>query len=223
MRILLLEDDLLLNKAIEKFLLKEGHHVETFRNGQLALDAILKDQYDMLLLDINVPMLSGLELLEKIDAQKIQIPTIFISALRDIEDISKAFDLGCYDYLKKPFHLKELSLRIEKVLKSTYMPQAHIRLSQNYSIDKETNTLRFKGEVQILPARQLKILLLLADNRSRVVNYELFQEYAWDNLDVEVPTIRAEINRLKKILKEDIIINIRNMGYMIKRPSSIVE
>jgi len=221
MRILLLEDDKLLNKAIDIFLSKEGHEVETFRNGQLALNAILANRYDMLILDINVPIISGLELLEKIDNQKIQTPTIFISALRDIEDISKAFDLGCHDYLKKPFHLKELSLRIDKVLKSTYMPQEHIRLSLNYSLDKETNTLRFKGEVQILPSRQLKIITLLAYNRSRVVNYELFQEYAWDNLNVEIPTIRAEINRLKKILKEDIIINVRNMGYMIKRPCSL--
>ena len=219
MRILLLEDDLLLNKAIDRFLSKEGHEVETFRNGQLALNSIFENPYDMLLLDINVPTITGLELLERVDKKKIQIPTIFISALIDIEDISKAFDLGCHDYLKKPFHLKELSLRIEKVLKSTYMPQAHIRLSQNYSLDKETNILRFKGEVQVLSSRQQKIMVLLAYNRSRVVNYELFQEYAWDNLNIEIPTIRAEINRLKKILKEDIIINIRNMGYMIKRPS----
>ena len=216
MKILLLEDDLLLNRAIDRFLSQQGHSVETFRNGQLAFDSILKSQYDMLLLDINVPTLSGLELLEKIDNKKIQIPTIFISALRDIEDISKAFDLGCYDYLKKPFHLKELSLRIDKVLKSLYMPQSHIRLSKNYSLDREINSLRFKGEVQILPSRQLKIISLLAYNRSRVVNYDMFQEYAWDNLNVEIPTIRAEINRLKKMLKEDIIINVRNMGYMIK-------
>lgn len=222
MKILLLEDDILLNKAIDKFLSKEGHEVETFRNGQLALDAILKTRYDMLLLDINVPMLSGLELLERIDSKKIQIPTIFISALRDIEDISKAFDLGCHDYLKKPFHLKELSLRIEKILKSSYIPQSHIRLSQHYSLDRESNTLRFKGEAQILSSRQMKIILLLASNRSMVVEYELFQEYAWDNIDVEIPTIRAEINRLKKILKEEIIINIRNMGYMIKRPENIL-
>jgi len=219
MKILLLEDDILLNKAIDTFLSKMGHEVKSFRNGEDALTSILSAPYDLLLFDINVPQISGLDLLENIHAQKVQIPTIFISALIDIEDISKAFDLGCYDYLKKPFHLKELALRIDKVIQSSYMPQAHIRLSQNYSLDKETSTLRFKGEVQIISARQLQIILLLANNRSRIVGYELFREYAWDNLEVETPTIRAEVNRLKKILKEDIIINIRNMGYMIKRPT----
>jgi len=218
MKILLLEDDILLNRAIDKFLSKQGHEVDTFRDGLLAFEKIKSHPYDLLLLDINVPNISGLELLEQIHDLKIQIPTIFISALIDIEDISKAFDLGCQDYLKKPFHLKELSLRIEKILQTTYIPQVHLRLSKNYSLEKESSTLRFKGEVQIISARQMQILLLLAENRSRVVEYSLFMEYVWQDFDVEIPTIRAEVNRLKKILKEDIIINIRNMGYMIKRP-----
>jgi DNA-binding response OmpR family regulator len=62
-------------------------------------------------------------------------------------------------------------------------------------------------------------MILLANNRNRVVDYTLFQEYAWDGMEVEIPTIRTEINRLKKLLKEDIIYNIRNMGYMIKKPT----
>ncbi|MCK4442157.1 MAG: response regulator [Sulfurovaceae bacterium] len=218
MKILLLEDDILLNKAIGTFLKKKGHDVTSIRDGNEALDLITTNSYDFLLLDINVPNLSGLELLEALHNLKIQIPTIFISALIDIEDISKAFDLGCHDYLKKPFHLKELSLRIDKILQSTFIPQEHIRLSKNYSLEKETSTLRFKGEVQVISAKQLQIIILLSNNRSRVVEYELFREYAWNNQDIEVPTIRAEVNRLKKILKEEIIINIRNMGYMIKRP-----
>ncbi len=218
MKILLLEDDKLLKKAIDIFLTKKGHQVESFRDGLLAVEAIVSTHYDLLLLDINVPKINGLDVLEKIHTQKIQIPTIFISALIDIEEISRAFDLGCHDYLKKPFHLKELSLRVEKVLQSLYMPQSHVRLSQNYSFDIENNILRFKGEVQIVSARQLQIIYLLAKNRSRIVDYELFREYAWDNMDVEIPTIRAEVNRLKKALKEDIIINIRNMGYIIRKP-----
>jgi DNA-binding response OmpR family regulator len=78
--------------------------------------------------------------------------------------------------------------------------------------------LWFNGEVQVLSERHTKILSLFALNRNRLVDYMLFQEYAWDNQEVSLPTIRTEINRLKKILKEDIIINVRNMGYMIKRP-----
>lgn len=218
MKILLLEDDILLNKAIETFLSKQGHEVVTFRDGKLALDAIEAYIFDLLLLDINVPKISGLELLEKIHQLKIEIPTIFISALIDIEDISKAFELGCYDYMKKPFHLKELVLRIDKILQSSYIPKAHIRLSRNYSLDVESSILRFKGEVQVLSPRQLQIIHLLANNRNMIVDYAQFSEYVWNDSEIETPTIRAEVNRLKKILKEDIIINVRNMGYLIKRP-----
>ncbi len=218
MKILLLEDDKLLNDSISRYLSIKGHSVQSFRDGESALDSINESCYDLLILDINVPNISGLTLLEILNERKIQIPTIFISAIIDIDDISRAFDLGCHDYLKKPFHLKELEIRISKLLQSEYIPSSHLRLSTNYSLDMESSVLRFKGEVQILSDRHLKILSLLANNRNRIVDYILFQEYAWDNIDIEIPTIRAEINRLKKILKEDIIVNVRNMGYMIKKP-----
>lgn len=218
MKILLLEDDTLFNEAILKFLTIKGHCVDPFFNGKDALRTIQNTCYDLLILDINVPKVSGLVILEKLHNDKIQIPTIFISAIIDIDDISHAFELGCHDYLKKPFHLKELDLRIDKLLHSSYLPKNHLRLSVNYSVDVEKEILTFKGEAQVLSDRHLKIILLLANNRNRVVDYYLFQEYVWDNMEVEIPTIRAEVNRLKKLLKEDIIVNIRNMGYMIKRP-----
>ena len=216
MKILLLEDDTLLNSAITKFLILKGHKVESFKDGETAKFSIEETLYDLLILDINVPKINGLALLESVQLQKIQIPTIFISAIIDIDEISRAFELGCYDYLKKPFHLKELELRIDKLLHSSYLPKNHLRLSANYSLDLENQTLLFHGETQILSERHLKILTLLAQNKNRVVDYGLFQTYAWDDMGVEVPTIRAEINRLKKILKEDIICNIRNLGYKLK-------
>ena len=83
-------------------------------------------------------------------------------------------------------------------------------------MDLENKTLLFHGKTQILSERHLKILTLLAQNKNRVVDYALFQTYAWDDMEVEIPTIRTEINRLKKILKEDIICNIRNLGYKLK-------
>jgi len=218
MKILLLEDDQLLNNAIKKFLTLKGHKVHGFREGKSAKISIEAMPYDLLILDINVPYIDGLTLFEDILKKKIQIHTIFISTIIDIEDISRAFDLGCHDYLKKPFHLKELELRIDKLLQSSYIPQTHLRLSPNYSLDLENELLTFHGETQTLSERHLKIIILLANNRNRVVDYRLFQEYAWDAQEVEVPTIRTEINRLKKLLKEDLIINIRNMGYMIKKP-----
>lgn len=218
MKILLLEDEIMLNESIQEYLESQGHVIDTFLEGNEAFESIQKSSYDLLILDINVPNIDGLSLLEKIHALKIHSPTIYISALADIEDISRAYDLGCYDYLKKPFHLKELSLRIDRVVISNETPRVHLRLSKNYSYDQEHSTLLFNSYPQILTKRQAQIIDLLARNRGRVVDFEQFRIYVWDEQIVDNATIRAEVNRLKKMLKEDIVHNIRGMGYMIDKP-----
>lgn len=219
MKILLLEDELMLNQAIKEFLESQGHVVIDTFDGKEALHAIEKDSFDLLILDINVPHIDGLSLLESLHVNKTFIPAIYISALVDIEDISRAFDLGCYDYLKKPFHLKELALRIEKVMASKQSPSYHVKISKNYTYNAEENTLYFDKLPQTLTKRQVQIIDVLAKNIGRVVDFEMFRIYVWDEAIIDNATIRAEVNRLKKSLKEDFILNIRAMGYMIDRPS----
>lgn len=218
LKILLLEDEQMLSEAISEYLVSLGHRVTPFYNGDDALDILKKETYDLLILDINVPGINGLELLESLHTLKIRTPAIYISALVDIEGISRAYDLGCYDYLKKPFHLKELSLRIDKVMQSCTLPQNHLRLSKSYSYDASTSTLVCENVTQPLTKRQLQIIDLLARNRGRVVDFDQFRSYVWDEEYVDNATIRAEVSRLKKSLKEDFIQNIRALGYMIDIP-----
>lgn len=218
MKILLLEDEVMLNESICEYLESVGHQVESFFNGLDALCAIKENSYDLLILDINVPGLDGLAFLEKIHDLKIHVPVVYISALVDIEDISRAYDLGCYDYLKKPFHLKELSLRVDRIKLSSEVPRIHLRLSKNYSYDQEHSTLLFSNEPQVLTKKQSQIIDLLSRNRGMVVDFEQFRIYVWDENNIDNATIRAEINRLKKSLKEDFVINVRGMGYMIDKP-----
>ncbi len=217
MKILLLEDELLLNTAIKEFLEEQGHSVIDTIDGNEALDVIEHARFDLLILDINVPYLDGLSLLETLHAKKRYIPAIYISALVDIEDISRAFDLGCYDYLKKPFHLKELALRIEKVMSAKQEPTLHVTLSNNYTYDAQNTTLYFDKVPQTLSKKQLQIIDVLSKNIGRIVDFEMFRIYVWDEAIIDNATIRAEVNRLKKSLKEDFIINVRAMGYMIDR------
>ena len=218
MKILLLEDDRLLNNAVTDYLSKTGHMVENYRDGLEALKKIQQESFDLLVLDINVPGLDGLTLLEKLHEAKIQTPAIYISALIDIEEISRAYALGCYDYLKKPFHLRELTLRINKIMQTRTIDQKHFRLSKNYSFDTATCTLFFQNETQTVSNRQLQILELLAHNRNRTVTYDMFRNYVYNDMEIDNATIIAEINRLRKTLKEDFITNIRAVGYVVKRP-----
>lgn len=217
MKILLLEDDKLFNDAITKFLTIEGHKIESYRDGQSALDALNQSYFDLLILDINVPNVNGLKLLELLHHDKIRIPSIFISAIIDIDDISHAFSLGCHDYLKKPFHLKELSLRIDKILKTRDAPKEHLRLSSNYSYDMDSSTLRFNNVAETLSYKQVQIIELLAQNLSRHVTYEMFREYVWEAEEIDNATIIAEVNRLRKRLKDDFIANVRSIGYVIEK------
>ena len=218
MKILLVEDDIMLNEMIAEYITSTGHIIKSVKTGTESLQILEKEKFDLLILDINLPDIDGFTILEKMHEQKRMIPTIYISALIDIEDISRAFDLGCFDYLKKPFHLKELTLRINKILKTRIVPQRHKRLSKHYSFDSEKMTLLYNNEPHILPKRQLQIIELLALNRSLVVQYDMFRDYVWNDDYIDNATIRAEVNRVKTVLKEDFIKNIRGSGYMIERP-----
>ena len=220
MKILLLEDELLLNNAISEYLRNIGHMVESFQDGQDVLDNI-DSSFDLLILDINVPTVDGFGVLAYLNSKKIHIPTIFISALVDIEDITKAYNLGCREYIKKPFHLGERGIKINQILKKEQNNTSHIRFSENYSYSKDKQTLYFNGEPQNLTKKQLEIIHILALNINMIVDFERFRVDVWDAENIDNPTIRAEISRLKKALKEDFIKNIRGLGYKIDRYYSV--
>ena len=216
MKILLLEDDVMLNRAIMQYLQSTGHTVRTARDGTNCLRILDEEDFNLLILDINVPDINGFEVLERLHAKNKIIPTIYISALIDIEEISRAFELGCYDYLKKPFHLKELTLRINKISHSQTSIKKDKILSQSYSFNSNTLTLLYNNQAQNLSKKQIQIIQLLARYKNSVVNYDMFREIVWNDQDIDNATIRAEVNRVKKVLKEDFISNIRGFGYMIE-------
>jgi DNA-binding response OmpR family regulator len=216
MKILLLEDEVMLHNAIKEYLVNIGHVVDSYKDGQQAL-ANIDENFDLLILDINVPNISGFEILEKLNTNKTYIPTIFISALIDISDITKGYELGCIEYMKKPFHLQELGIKINQILKQEPKQTNHIRLSKNYSYSTNDNTLFFINQPVELTKKQCAIIKLLAININMVVDFDRFRLDVWDGESIDNPTIRAEISRLNKILKEDFITNIRGLGYKIDR------
>ena len=220
MKILLLEDELMLNNAITEYLKNVGHMVESFSDGEEVTNCV-DSSFDLLILDINVPKKDGFEILEELNSKKIYIPTIYITALNDIEDITRAYDLGCREYIKKPFHLEELGIKINQILKKDQNSTSHIRFSENYSYSKKDQTLYFNSEPQTLTKKQLEIIHILALNINMIVDFERFRIDIWGGENIDNPTIRAEISRLKKALKEDFIKNIRGLGYKIDRYYSI--
>lgn len=218
MKVLLLEDELMLQGAIKEYLSDTGFEVTAFEDGQEAYENISLNSYDLFILDINTPSMDGLSLLDTLQKEKIYVPTIFISAITEIEQISQAYALGCYDYLKKPFHLKELSLHIERLLKmADIRAKTFIKISKMYSYDAENQSLLFDGEEQLLTQKQLQIMDLFAKNINKVVDFEMLRHYAWDDSPVDNAIIRAEIHRLRQVLKEDLITTLKGVGYRLSK------
>ena len=117
MKILLLEDDVILQEIIEEFLVEKGYQVESFFDGEKALDAIGIGHYDMLLLDVNVPSIDGFEILAYLREIGNTTPAIYITSLAGIADLKKGFDLGADDYLTKPFQMEELVARLKALIR----------------------------------------------------------------------------------------------------------
>jgi len=218
MKVLLLEDELMLQSAITEYLTDTGYNVTAFEDGQEAYDNISSNTYDLFIFDINTPSMDGLSLLDKLQKDKIYVPTIFISAITEIEQISQAYALGCYDYLKKPFHLKELSLHIERLLKiADIRAQNFVKISKMYCYDAENQCLLFDGQEQLLTHKQKQIMDLFAKNINKVVDFEMLRHYAWDDSPVDNAIIRAEIHRVRQVLKEDLITTLKGVGYTLTK------
>ena len=136
MKILLLEDDLILNEIIEEYLISQEHEVITAFSGNEAQDYLYSQTFDLLILDVNVPFVSGFELLKELRTQNIKTPTIFITSLNMVEDMQKGFDSGCDDSFKKPFELKELDLRINNIKRLfNITPKELINISKDTFLD----------------------------------------------------------------------------------------
>jgi len=218
MKILLLEDELMLQSSIYEYLETFGYKITCFSDGLKALNNLKEYDYDLLVLDINVPNVDGLNIIKQLQENNIFTPTIYISANIDIETISKAFELGAIDFLKKPFHLKELSLRIKKELANINNDnKKYVVLSKNYAFDLETSTLYYNKKSQKLTNKRLQIIKYLAINQGLVITIEILREYIWLNEAVSDATIRTELSRLKKELHDNFISNIKGVGYTIEK------
>ncbi|SFP35310.1 response regulator transcription factor [Hydrogenimonas thermophila] len=216
MRILLLEDEFTLRISMVEFLEDLGFTVDDFESGDDALDALFKKTYDLILLDVKVPGINGFELLRTAREYGKNLPAIFITSLTDVDALAKGYKSGCCDYIKKPFDLIELQLRVEQALKSSCLKTQDnfIDLPNNYVYDTKNFVLLHNEEEITLTKTEKRILELLIQNRGNVVTPEQFQEFVWGEA-VDPANIRVQINKLRKKLSAELISNVRGLGYRI--------
>ncbi len=217
MRILLLEDEYALRVSVEEFLDALGLQVDSFADGDVAFDAAYQGSYDLLLLDVKVPGMDGFEVLKSLRQRDIMIPALFLTSLTHVDDLAKGYELGCCDYIKKPFDLKELQLRVEHALRSEclHAKKKLITLNAIYSYDSKNFVLLEEGEKIELTKTEKRILESLIKHRGSVVGIEAFQMEVWGEA-IDPANVRVQINKLKKKLQYDLIVNVRGLGYKIE-------
>jgi len=216
-KILLLEDDLILQEIIEEYLLEQGYKVDCFFNGEEALDTILSKKYDMLLLDVNVPEINGFEIVEYVKKElKKTTPVIFITSLTEAKNLEKAFEIGANDYLKKPFDLDELKIRIEHHL-SKFSTSNEIPVGKFTFCPKKQMLNDGKKEIE-LKTKEAQILQFLLEQDGNIVSFDDIIYNVWGENELPTyATIRTYIKNLRKILGSEIIENIKGEGYRIKQ------
>lgn len=207
MKLLLLEDDHILSETLQLFLSKEGYDVDTALSIEEAEELTFHNTYDLYLLDINLPQGNGLDLLKSLRYAEDTTPTIFITALTDMNSMAEGFKLGAIDYIKKPFDPQELLIRIAAKFSTSTLCYKHLEY------DPESQIIRFNGEIIDLGNVQFKIFeKLLCQSGSVIKKEELYEclEHVSDT------ALRVAITKIKQKLDIDIK-NIRGKGYILEK------
>ena len=219
MDILLLEDDVILNELIEEYLLELSYNVDVCFDGYEAQDKAHSKKYDLLILDVNVPNMSGFEFLKLLREEKNNTPAIFITSLHTSKDMQDGFKSGADDYIKKPFELEELGLRINNI-KRLYKIESNniIDISSNIKFNTNTNDIVKNGTNVHISKKEALILNYFLKNIDTVISIEELCANVWDyESSPSDATIRTYIKNIRANLGEDIITNIKGVGYRFNK------
>ena len=215
MKILLLEDNSILSDILFHHLKNSLHEPLHVSDGKSALNALCEQKFDLLILDINVPKMSGLEVIKEIRSYKDTTPAIIITAFQDTAHLKKGFENGCDDYIKKPFDLEELDLRIKNIQKRFGLEgDDAISIDKGIVLMPSKNRLHVEGKEYILAHKECEVLRYLVLHKNRVVFIDELIQNVWeyDTMPSDA-TIRVYIKNLRHLLGKQKIHTIRGNGY----------
>lgn len=222
MRILIVDDEIELLAQIDRSLTAQNYTVDIATDGEEALNQIFGNEYDLVILDVMLPVKDGFEVLTYMRRVKIPTPVLMLTAKRSIEDRVKGLDLGADDYLKKPFSMAELLARIRALLRreggnlTSYLEIANLQLNT------ATREVTVSGQLVCFTPREFSLLEFLLYNKNRAISRFSMAEHVWgdefdpfsmsNNIDVHIKNIRRKLDD-----KEGrVITTVRGVGYMIR-------
>ena len=216
MKILLLEDDLLLSEIIVEHLEYYNHIITPIYNGIEAESLLFEEKFDLLLLDVNVPLLNGFELLKSLRDTGNKTPAIFITSMNTSKDVLEGFERGANDYLKKPFEMIELKARIDNIKRHFKIDDERlISISENISYDFAKTILIINNKEEKLSKKEGEFLSYFLHNRTKVISTDELMVNIWSyDTAPTSATIRTYIKNLRRLLGEEMITTIRGVGYL---------
>lgn len=216
-QILLVEDDETLSELINEYLSEQGYDVTVCADAKAALDTAYERNFDILILDVKLPKGDGFSLLRELRRLGNDAPAIFTTSLNALQDLEIGYKSGCDDYLKKPYELKELLLRIQILIKRkfSHVNDEFIELNGGYKFYPSSKTLRQNGQIVNLSNKESELLALFLENKNALLSKETIFEKIWNyGEEPSELSLRVYVKNLRRILGKDAIVNRRGDGYI---------
>ncbi|QKF64531.1 response regulator transcription factor [Campylobacter corcagiensis] len=216
MKILLLEDDFAYKESISEYLQSLGYDVDTASNGLEACDKIALNVYHLFIFDIKVPEISGHEVMKYVKSLNITTPIMIMTSLIDIDDMAIGYELGCNEYLKKPFELAEMKFRVAELMRKYYSvgDKSIVFIDKIYEFNTASKDIKFKDKTINLTTGEMEILEYLLLRKGSFVGIdEIISEVG--NLGTNSVDIRMHIMKIRQKTSKNFIISKRGLGYKI--------
>jgi two-component system OmpR family response regulator len=223
MRILVAEDDAILADGVTRTLRQSGYAVDWVKNGAEADSALDTDSFDLLILDIGLPKVSGLDVLKRLRARDSRVPVLILTALDGVNDRVRGLDAGADDYLAKPFDLSELEARVRALVRRGMAGGPTLLRHGPLSYDQVGRVARLGGEALDLSAREVSLLEIFLQRAGRLVSKDQLVSHLceWGE-EVSANAIEVYVHRLRKKLEPGgvRIVTVRGLGYSLEKPES---
>ena len=179
------------------------------------MSKIYEQNFDLLLLDVNVPKKSGFEVLKEVRAIGKTTPAIFITSLNSMSSLEEGFLSGCDDYIRKPFEIKELLLRVQTLIKKEFSNKNEVvEISPNVTFNTISNELKSNNEEIKLNLKELKLLKFFLQNPNELLSHDRIYDFVWDyDEEYSDNSLRTYMKNLRKILGKDKIVSFKKLGY----------
>jgi len=216
MRILLIEDDALFGSGVQSWLTMKGYAIDWVKDGRSGEQALALHKYRLVLLDLQLPRLSGMDLLRKLRARNDHTPTIILTARDNLQDRLAGLDGGADDYLVKPFELEELVARVRALVRRSNGRASTVINHNRVALNPATGTVTHSGDTVDIPPREFAVLHTLLENKGKPVSRHKLESclYAWDS-EVESNAVVVHIHNLRKKFGRQFIQTKRGFGYLV--------